>query len=436
MKLARVFIVIGAVTCGLAAVDRTTLSETGITRLAIPGRSNSAPSIAANGDLVVVAWHAAAGSGGGDIFVAVSRDGGATFGEPARVNAVAGEARSGGELPPRIAIAPAKGRSGPELIVVWRARRERTSLLVSRSIDGGRTFDDGTLLQSADAAGERGWQSTAIAPDGRVHAVWLDHRGLAPPPGVPHTHGAHRSTADGVEMAQKSGLYYAAIAASGRTGERELIKGVCYCCKTAVAAGPDGGVYAAWRHVYPGNIRDIAFLTSRDGGQSFDQPARVSEDGWHIAGCPDDGPSMAITPDRRVHVVWPTVIDEGGEPQGALFYAATGDGRTFSSRQRVPTLGGPKPTHPQIAAAADGLVLAWDEIVDGTRKSAVVIMRASATGTTTFGRPIVLDSSSTPSVYPAIASAASGLAIAWTSGMGDASVIAVRRFQPSSIGSQ
>ena len=59
----------------------------------------------------------------------------------ARVNAVAGEARSGGELPPRIAIAPAKGRATPELIVVWRARRERTSLLLSRSTDGGRTFD-------------------------------------------------------------------------------------------------------------------------------------------------------------------------------------------------------------------------------------------------------------------------------------------------------
>jgi hypothetical protein len=102
----------------------------------------------------------------------------------------------------------------------------------------------------------------------------------------------------------------------------------------------------------------------------------------------------------------------------------------------VPTLGGPKPTHPQIAAAAEGLVLAWDEVVDGTRKSAVAVVRAGANGTTTFGRPTVVDSSSTPSVYPVIASAASGLAIAWTSGTGDASAIAVRRFQPSSIGSQ
>ncbi len=436
MRLAQTFIAAAAAACAFAAADRTAALESGITTLAIPGRSNSAPTIAAQGDLVAVAWHAAAGSGGGDIFVAVSRNGAATFGEPARVNAVAGEARSGGELPPRIAIAPAKGRATPELIVVWRARRERTSLLLSRSTDGGRTFDEGALLQSAEAAGERGWQSAAVAPDGRVHAVWLDHRGLAPPPGAPHTHGAHRSTADGVDMAQKSGLYYAAIAASERTVERELIKGVCYCCKTALATGADGRVYAAWRHVYPGNIRDIAFLTSRDGGQSFDAPVRVAEDGWHIAGCPDDGPSMAITADRRVHVVWPTVIDDGAEPQGALFYAATSDGRTFTARQRVPTLGGPKPTHPQIAPVADGLVLAWDEIIDGTRKSAVMRMSLAPNGRPVFGRPLVLDASNTPSLYPAIASAASGLAIAWTSGTGEASVIAVRRFEPSLISSQ
>jgi len=27
--------------------------------------------------------------------------------------------------------------------------------------------------------------------------------------------------------------------------------------------------FAAWRHVYPGNIRDIAFTVSRDGGRTL-----------------------------------------------------------------------------------------------------------------------------------------------------------------------
>ena len=38
--------------------------------------------------------------------------------------------------------------------------------------------------------------------------------------------------------------------------------GVCYCCKTAIAAGPADTLYLAWRHVYPGNMRDMAFTVS------------------------------------------------------------------------------------------------------------------------------------------------------------------------------
>ena len=123
-------------------------------------------------------------------------------------------------------------------------------------------------LQGAGAEGDRGWPSLALDSRGTAHAIWLDHRGLA----AARVAGAsrdHKSAAhDGVAMAQKSALYYAAGTGSPTTG-RELAKGVCYCCKTALAAGADQTVYAAWRHVYPGNIRDIAFTVSRDGGRSF-----------------------------------------------------------------------------------------------------------------------------------------------------------------------
>ena len=57
-------------------------------------------------------------------------------------------------------------------------------------------------------------------------------------------------------MAQKSALYYGPARAGA---ERELFKGVCYCCKTAMVAAPGGVLYAAWRHVFAGNLRDIAF---------------------------------------------------------------------------------------------------------------------------------------------------------------------------------
>jgi hypothetical protein len=61
---------------------------------------------------------------------------------------------------------------------------------------------------------------------------------------------------------------------------------VCFCCKTAIASGPDGSVYVAWRHIYPPNVRDMAVARSTDGGRTFAPPVRVSTDGWALDGAP------------------------------------------------------------------------------------------------------------------------------------------------------
>ena len=129
---------------------------------------------------------------------------------------------------------------------------------------------EAATLQSAGSAGDRGWPALAIDDQGGAHAIWLDHRGLA----AARTSGAaagHRAGAamDGAAMAERSSLFYAAAGAAP-SAERELTKGVCYCCcKTALAAGPRGLLVAAWRHVYPGNLRDIAFAVSRDAVEHF-----------------------------------------------------------------------------------------------------------------------------------------------------------------------
>ena len=74
-----------------------------------------------------------------DVFVAVSRDGARTFGSPVQVNATAGEARLGGEMPPRIVLR-SRGSGDPEMVVLWTARGESTAIRTARSIDGGKTF--------------------------------------------------------------------------------------------------------------------------------------------------------------------------------------------------------------------------------------------------------------------------------------------------------
>ena len=371
--------------------------------IAISGRASANPSIAASGPFVVVAWGAAAKDGPTDVFVAVSRDAGRTFRAPVRVNDVAGDARLSGEQPPRVSLVAR---------AAWLRRSSSCGHRRAGAAHGCFTRGPTTAERRSAArrrcpaamrAGNRGWESTATDRDGHVVAVWLDHRETAAPAsqaapmhheGQDHT--GHAPMTDGAAKAQLSKLYFSRLDGAGEP--RALTGGVCYCCKTAVAAGPDGSLYAAWRHVYPGNIRDIAFTVSRDNGRTFAPPLRVSDDRWVLDGCPENGPAMAVDGRNRVHIVWPTLVSgstPGSEPTLALFYAS-GDGRQFTPRERIPTEGLPR--HPQIAIDSRGsLVAAWDEQANGTRR--VVMGRAVVNGRAPvrFTREIVDGGSA---VYP------------------------------------
>jgi hypothetical protein len=421
----RLFAALIASMAMLALVLRAAPSP-GVASFTVPGRSNSTPWVAATGSFVAVAWGATAEGKKTDVFVAVSRDGGHTFGAPVQVNAVAGEARLGGDIPPRVALLAKAGSAVPEITVLWNARGETTAIRTARSRDGGKTFEAPVAMQSDGALGDRGWPALALDKQGTAHAIWLDHRGLAADRNAGAGHAGHQKSAepqDGVAMAQKSGLYYAS-AKGAPSAERELAKGVCYCCKTALAVGPDGSIYAAWRHVYPGDFRDMAFTVSRDGGRSFADPVRVHEDGWSIHGCPDDGPAMAVGANGTVHLVWPTVL--GGEnPEGALYYASTRDGHTFSRATRIQTLGSPKPSHPQIVVDRTGrVVVAWDENLKGQRVAAARELKIGSNQAVSFGGVVTLAPEG-PAMYPVLAATDRGLVAVWTTG-GEASVVRAR----------
>jgi hypothetical protein len=416
-------VIVAALLLSAACAPADAPARLATTTLAIEGRANATPSIASLGSFVAVAWGASA-QGQADVFVAVSRDGGATFAGPVRVNAEEGEARLGGELPPRVALHRSSTGEDPDVTVLWTARGVETSVKIARSTDGGRTFGVPSMLQAGGAIGDRGWPALSVGGDGVAHAVWLDHRELASSRAGAGAHAGHRTAGahDGVAMAQKSALYYARIGPAAPAPEARVTNGVCYCCKTALAAGPDGRLLAAWRHVYPGSFRDIALSASTDGGRTFSDPIRVHEDGWSINGCPDDGPALAAGADGTFHLIWPTVL-QSPRPQGALFYATTKDGAAITKPVRIPTLGGEKPAHPQIAIDGRGrVVVAWDEHVNDARVSA---LRELLPGREVrFGQIVTLGETG---AYPVVAGAPDGLVAAWTSGSADASAVVVRR---------
>jgi hypothetical protein len=185
-----------------------------------------------------------------------------------------------------------------------------------------------------------------------------------------------------------------------------------------VAIGGDGSIFAAWRQVFPGNLRDIAFTMSRDGGRSFAPPTKVSDDRWELNGCPENGPALAVDVSNAIHVLWPTLVKgtaADAEPALALFHAVTRDGRTFSPRERIQTEGTPR--HPQLVATSRELSATWDEEIDGGNRR-VVFARSLGSA-----REIL---SSARAQTPVFADTGSGVVIAWAEGA-DKSVIRVTR---------
>lgn len=389
-----------------------------ITTLRVDGRTSANPSIATEGQFVAVAWSGATVKTM-DIFLATSRDGGKTFSAPTRVNNVEGDARVNGEMPPRIALVPRKGTT-PEIVVVWTAKNGNTWTMPSaRSTDGGKTFSVAKLVPGSDGAGSRGWESVAVDDRGRVYSLWLDHREIVAADSAMHQHMMASGNANGpmpkadpTERAGLSRLYFSSL---DGTKAISITNSVCYCCKTSLATSGNN-IYAVWRHVYPGSMRDMAFSMSTDRGRTFSKPVRVSEDKWQIDGCPDNGPSLAVDKSKRVHIVWPTAANGKTESGLAVFYASSRDGTSFTERVRVPSKGPAQ--HPQIVIGGDGApIIAWDETVDGARRTGFARVTLDAAGKPTF-TPIASPDAGAGPWYPAIAPTAGGAIAAWTSATG------------------
>ena len=376
--------------------------------LAVAGAVNATPSLAASGRSVAAVWTATK-EGKTNVYIALSSDSGVTFSAPRRVNDRDGDAGATNEQPPRAVISGSG--TNATVTVVWSKRdpgpqdARRDIIRMARSTDGGRTFLPARITHDPSFSGARGWQALTLDAKGVVHAVWLDgraaHKKIAAMghAGVPHKGQPPQE------------IYHGTLTADGRMIETRIAEDVCFCCKTAVAVDPRGGVLTAWRHVFPGSMRDIAFAKSTDGGRHFSSLVRVSEDNWELNGCPEDGPSLAVDSAGIIHIAWTTVVNDG-EPYKALFYATSRDGKVFSPRARVPTSRTITPGHPQLVLTSNGgAAIAFDEAAPGMRR--VSLARVSRTGA--FQPPQVLSDDDAASHPVIIQTTTDELLVAWAS---------------------
>jgi Cu/Ag efflux protein CusF len=408
-----------------ASAPKAEVAEPASVRFAMAGEVSGMPSLAISANRVALVW-AGTKNNAMNVYSAVSEDGGVTFPVQERVTDRDGDVSASVEQPPRVAV------SSTDITVIWSSRKTgNAAIRLSRSADGGRTFSPAITIHDSSLKGARGWESLTLGQDGLLRAVWLDGRNAdRATDEEAHTRhmaevAANHGAMDRASMAHggspRQDVYAAVIDPGNKIRETPIAANVCFCCKTAVAVATGNRVFAAWRHVFPGSIRDIAMAMSTDGGSHFGPLARVSEDKWEIAGCPEDGPALAVDPSDNVLVVWPTVVNEG-QPQKTVFYSSTKDGHTFTPRIRL-SRSDQEAAHPQIAVGSSGVAaVVWDEPHGNGRQ--VILRTIGPDGEPGAGRAISSEGSASD---PVVVAAGNDFLAGWTSGEGAAADIVLRR---------
>jgi hypothetical protein len=235
---------------------------------------------------------------------------------------------------------------------------------------------------------------------GGIGAVWLDGRNMAPDSGG-------KRPPEGSKEYGGMTLRFARFGYDGEIlDDGEIDNLACDCCQTDVAMVAAGPV-VVYRDRTSEEIRDISVARYVDG--AWAEPITVSDDQWHIAGCPVNGPTIAADGDRvavawygapnrerRIKLAWsqdagktfsaPTVVDDGSVSGGvdvvlladgaaAVSWLAKSDEGVGQLRIRqVPMRGDAGPIRviaegeyprrtgfPQMVRAGDRLVFAWPE---------------------------------------------------------------------------
>lgn len=213
---------------------------------------------------------------------------------------------------------------------------------IVQSSDGGETWSEPVAPHRDGVPAEHGFVSLFRAEGDSLGAIWLDGRKSSDEFG-----GTHEMT-----------LRYTTIAADGGAGEEVEIDGrICDCCQTSVAHTASGPV-VVYRDRTGDEIRDIYISRMIDGAWTAGRP--VHDDGWEIAACPVNGPSVAAEGDR-VAVAWFTAARDSAR---VLVAFSEDGGATFAQPTRVD--GGDPAGRVDVELLPDGgALVSWIERTGG-----------------------------------------------------------------------
>jgi hypothetical protein len=283
---------------------------------------------------------------------------------------------------------PSMARSGRSLYAQWIEQRGRgTVVRIAHSVDSGFTWSAPVTPHPAMAS-EFGFVSMATGSDGLLNLAWLDGRGLP----------------NGEEGSGDMQLHFVALPDAGASApDTTLDARVCDCCQTDMAMTSNGPI-VVYRDRSPAEIRDIAVV--RRNGATWSSPTLVHDDGWHLAGCPVNGPQVAAD-DQRVVVVWFTAA--GGEGRVQAVFSMDG-GATFSKPVRVDD--GYASGHVDVGLLSDGsAIVTW--VVQQDSEASIKLKRVVSNGASGATIPIATGRSPAEIGYPRLTVSEDNVFVGW-----------------------
>ena len=262
------------------------------------------------------------------------------------------------------------------------------------SRDGGRTFSAPTQLNDDSAAAEHGFVD--LFPfEGAIGAFWLDGRQLA------------EFSFDEPDKLLGTSLRVARLDESGAVASREIVDElVCDCCQPDVAIAGSGPV-VAYRDRTPEEIRDI--VVRRHVAGAWQPAVSVASDGWHIEGCPVNGPAMAAV-GTQVAVAWFTAAND----RPLVRFARSADGaQSFAPALDLDGAGSFGQVGLLLEPDGTALVSWWRRAAAGGLD--LVARRVRVDDTLGELRVLAHSSEAQPVDVPQIVAAGESVLIAWTS---------------------
>lgn len=310
-----------------------------------------------------------------------STDGGQTWTSPSRadVGPVAPSSPHRG-MDAQIAAA------GDKLVCVWMTKGtglfDSGPMATAISQDGGKSWWPGP--NPADDGLTTGHSFTDICADasGVFHLVWLDSR-------------------DG-----RQGLRYARSIDGGKTWQKNqtLKTDTCECCWNKLAASPNGPL-VLFRDKKP---RDMALLSSNDGGDKWNKQAIVGKFSWDFTGCPHVGGGLAVESLGKKTMLHSAVWTGMPEKSGTYYVSSKNGGRSWGKPQKQ---GSSSARRADIAAGTKGVAMVWEESGDG---EVAIVIAKSTDGGKSWSEPARINEAGANAAYPRILATAVGFRVFWT----------------------